>query len=72
MLLFFTIGAKWGLLKHSVCLLGAVCKYIMEEMYLCEMFLPKKMILSKSLLSHLTYLDVWFQWNIDDLTLFDH
>lgn len=35
------------------------------------MFFPKEIILSKSLISRLSYLDVWFKWNIDDLSLFD-
>lgn len=71
--LFYIIGTNTnGLIKENFCLFGVVCECIMEEMYLCEMFLSKEIILRNGLLSHFTYLNMWFHWKMDDLSLFDH
>lgn len=50
---------------------GEFLSNIMEEKHLHETFLPREIIRIKSPISRLGDLDVWFQWNIDDLSLFD-
>lgn len=57
--------------SKAECVLCIASERIAEEMHLLEMFLPNEIISSKSLISCLSSLDVWFQQNIDALDLFD-